>query len=276
MSNLPAAHFDELVTQLQSRNVHQRNLATRALAALGDRRAVAFLIVALHDRSKYVRSNAAWALGQLGDASAFDALLLAIQEDRVNTTYVEALARVDPVRALDPLLERLQAADRDIRWHAARELCALCDPRAAEALTTALQHDPDPLVRRTAARALGMLHAQGVVLPFYQSSEDSSEANRIELAIARLTELGVQVHVDAEGYLLYVPQDTSGGRMMEIGYLMAQLVHEPFPLGYAPLSGGISFVLPDRPYPVAEYRESYPGYDKYFIDRRRDKRGISS
>jgi hypothetical protein len=50
-----------------------------------------------------------------------------------------------------------------------------------------------------------MLHAQGVALPFYQSSDDSSEANRIELTIARLTELGVQVRVDAEGYLLYVP-----------------------------------------------------------------------
>src|SRR6266508_3678531 len=203
MSDLPAAHFDELVTQLRSRNARQRDLATRALAALADRRAVAFLIAALHDRSTYVRGNAAWALGQLGDPSAFDALLLAIQEGRVDTTGVEALARVDPERALDPLLERLQAPDRNTRWHAARELCALRDPRAVEALTTALQQDPDPLVRRTAARALGMLHAQGVVLPFYQSSDDASEANRVELAIARLTELGVQVRVDTEGYLLY-------------------------------------------------------------------------
>lgn len=271
MSDLPAAHFDELVTQLRSRNARQRDLATRALAALADRRAVAFLIAALHDRSTYVRGNAAWALGQLGDPSAFDALLLAIQEGRVNTTGVEALARVDPERALDPLLERLQAADRDTRWHAARELCALRDPRAVEALTTALQHDPDPLVRRTAARALGMLHAEGVALPFYQTADDPSEENRVELAIARLTELGVQVRVEPQGYLLYVPQGRSGRGMIEIGYLMAQLVREPFPRSYAPLSGEISLVLPDRPQPVAEYRESYPGYDKYFVDCRRDE-----
>jgi HEAT repeat protein len=276
MSEPSAARFDELLTQLQSRNAQQRRRATHALATMGDRRAVQALIAALNDRSKYVRGGAAWALGQLGDPAAFDALLLAIQKGRVGTGGVEALARVDPERALDPLLQRLQAPDRDTRWHAARELCQLRDPRAVKALTTALQQDPDDLVRSTAARALGMLHAQGVVVPFYQSSDDSSEANRIELAIARLTELGVQVHADTEGYLLYVPHNTSGGRMMEIGYLMAQLVREPFPLGYAPLSGVISFVLPERPYPVAEYRESYPDYDKYFVDRRRDKRGISS
>ncbi len=99
MSEPSAVRFDELLTQLQSRNAQQRRLATHALAAMGDRRAVQFLIAALNDRSKYVRSGAAWALGQLGDPSAFDALLLAIHKGCVGTGGVEALARVDPERA---------------------------------------------------------------------------------------------------------------------------------------------------------------------------------
>jgi HEAT repeat protein len=261
--------LDALLKQLTEPNAEQRNQAALALAALHDHRAVEPLIVALHDRSKYVRANAAWALGQLRDGRAFDPLLLAVQDGRVNTTGVEALRLVDPLRAIDPVLQRLQAGEWNIRWHAARELYFLCEPRTADALMDLLKNDPVASVRSMAAQALGALHAKGVVIPLFEEADDMQEETRIKLALARLEELGVEVASEPDFYRLLIPHEFLSPRYIEIGYLMAQLAGGSFPQNYAPLTDVPSLVVPDRPRPQVEFRESYPAYLKYFIYRRR-------
>ena len=120
MINPEHEHLAALLEQLAEPDVERRSQAAQALAALRDLHAVEPLIAALHDGNEYVRANVAWALGQLRDKRAFDSLLLAIRDGRVNTTGIEALGLIDPYRAVEPLLQQLQAADWGIRWHAAR------------------------------------------------------------------------------------------------------------------------------------------------------------
>jgi HEAT repeat protein len=58
------------------------------------------------------------------------------------------------------LLQRLLADDWNIRWHAARELYFISEPRTADALIKLLKHDSNVTVRAMAAQALGALGNQ--------------------------------------------------------------------------------------------------------------------
>jgi hypothetical protein len=113
---------------------------------------------------------------------------------------------------------------------------------------------------------LAAADAQDVERHDMSSADDIHEETRIKLALARLAELGVEVTIEARFYRLLIPHELLSPLYIEIGYLMAQLAGS-FPQAYAPLTDVPSLVLPDRSQPQIEFRESYPAYLKYFIQK---------
>jgi HEAT repeat protein len=89
-----------LSEQLRDGDSEQRQLAARALGALGLHDAYGPLVDALKDGEPDVRRDAADALGQLGDAQATDALAqvgFGDPVDRVRSVALGALARLSAV-----------------------------------------------------------------------------------------------------------------------------------------------------------------------------------
>ena len=144
---------------------------TYAADLLGDRRATAAigaLIGALDDRAPAVRMHAARALGRLGDPAAIEPLVRCLnhRNDALARAAVEALAQLGaPTTAA--LVEACRSPDEWVRWHAARALGYLRDPRAAEALAELLGDD-DPTVRWVAVQAL-QRHGTAALEPVVRS-----------------------------------------------------------------------------------------------------------
>ncbi|MFN8528671.1 MAG: hypothetical protein U0670_08685 [Anaerolineae bacterium] len=92
-----------------------------------------------------------------------------------------------------------------------------------------------------------------------------------KLAIARLAELGVDISSSADqaNFVLMIPFDLPAPDYVEIGYLMAQLGDENFPVDYFYLSFNIaSNVIPPKPksgLPV-EFADSYPHAMKFRVN----------
>ncbi|MBM3460362.1 MAG: HEAT repeat domain-containing protein, partial [Armatimonadetes bacterium] len=134
-----------------------RQHAARALAELGDPRAVEPLCACLADESEWVRLAAAEALGKLADARAVEPLVqqIADPQEEVRAAVHRALARFGPA-AVSPLAELLSTGDKATRTAAAVVLGELADRQAVAPLCTALRgHDWE--VRAAAATALGRL-----------------------------------------------------------------------------------------------------------------------
>jgi hypothetical protein len=103
-----------------------------------------------------VRARAAWALGRIGGSEAETALTGALSDEasdvRVQALYaLQRVAGVEAVPAIQGLL--LRDADVVVRRAAARTLGMMREPPATEALRAAAE-DPDATVRREVSRAL--------------------------------------------------------------------------------------------------------------------------
>lgn len=174
------------------------------------------------------------------------------------------------------LLELLSHPAWEVRWNAARELYIRRDKRAIDALTGVLTSDPVPSVRLMASQALGALHEKGILVPLYDRAEATPDEQRIQVALARLAELGVVVTITHTSYRLAIPQTLLSPLYIEIGYLMAQLDESAFPQDYSPLADVPSLVLPMLSHPAAEFRESYPSHLKYIITRQHPESDYAS
>ena len=107
-------------------------------------------------RSGLVRFSAARALARLGDERAVDVLLplLADDHESVRQAAAEALGRTGSERALPGLVEALHDRSRYVRGAAAGALGAIGGEQARGALERAWQDDPSRNVRVAARRSL--------------------------------------------------------------------------------------------------------------------------
>jgi HEAT repeat protein len=156
--------------------VHQdsgvRRKAAEAFGEIKDTKAVELLIQLLKDEDIGVRIAAAETLGKIGDARAAQPLLALLRYDKslvdgkigiggyaaaisanaVPFTAVEALEKIGKP-AVEPLIEVLKVAHKDIRYRAALVLGNIGDARAVRPLIEALK-DKDWFTRDEAARSL--------------------------------------------------------------------------------------------------------------------------
>jgi HEAT repeat protein len=213
--------------KLKSSNWHTREAAARELGTAGKRQAVPGLIDALADETAQVRRAAAEALGTLRHPAAAEALaralaratapgagksqpdrdeclalatalaalgsssvgpliqLLQAKEKEARRWGAYALGRAADPRAVEALVERLADSRSEVRREAATALGRIGDPQALASLVAALSHK-DPETRRSAAEALGASGAASTVEALISATKDPAEA----VQLAALDALG--------------------------------------------------------------------------------------
>lgn len=135
------------------------NAGTAASTALGrlSPPPIERLIEATRDANAWRRARAVVALGEAGASSAFDAVvaLLDDPEASVRRAAASGLERLRDPRAVEPLVGVLAREDEAslVRSYAAVALGAIKDRSSVEPLMRVLD-SPEPLLRRSAARAL--------------------------------------------------------------------------------------------------------------------------
>lgn len=150
------AALERYLKALQSDDDEIRAAAVAALRSMGSP-AVEYLIMALSDRHCGVRTAAAEGLGEIGDPTGVDALILLAgdAEQDVRSAAAAALGRIGDARAVDPLIRLFSDGYPGVR-NAAAVAVAAFGPDVLEPLEAALD-DPAPVVRLTAARAIGIV-----------------------------------------------------------------------------------------------------------------------
>lgn len=152
-----------LVELLQHGDPDVQEVATRALAQLGDASAVVPLAAVLQSGGVSIRRAAAEALAKLGSVRAAEALVTALgdQDPDVRKTSASLLARSGP-RVVEPLVLALGSGDSVRRREAAKVLALLRAARAVEPLVAATE-DPVEEVRWAAANALLAIGDRGAI-----------------------------------------------------------------------------------------------------------------
>lgn len=132
-----------------------RRDAIWALGQIESADAVEPLRRALSDADPEIRATAAWALGQIEPREAPAELIDALgdSDEHVRQTAVWALSQIEDPGSVVPLRAMLGAENAESRMGALYALGQIRSEEAVAAIATLLD-DPDPEVKRAAARAL--------------------------------------------------------------------------------------------------------------------------
>jgi hypothetical protein len=125
---------------------------------------VAEAVIAVLERSPDERAQAGaeWLLGRLGPP-AVEAVLEALSDGRAHPALLRAAGLLGDVRAVEPLVGRLDSADPEIRQAAAVAVGSLSHTAAVPALVDATQ-DPERSVRDAAIAALDRMGTAAVIV----------------------------------------------------------------------------------------------------------------
>jgi len=171
-----------------------RRAAIIALGLMGDPRGTLALIPFLKD--PVLAIDAVNALGNIGDGRAAAAVLEKLKDPEIQFTGagVWALQRMGK-SAVGVLVPALQAGSVNQRRCAAQGLIGTNDPAAIPGLRQALA-DPDEMVRRHAAQALGWRGNAAAIEPGFQPALDTAAS---ELIAEPGTRVVVEGHTDDVG-----------------------------------------------------------------------------
>jgi HEAT repeat protein len=161
----PTPDPEEMLALLESPDLQQRILATRAFCELKEDRAIPRLIQLLTDACPMTRVSAAYALGRNTSPAAVEPLIAQLEDwnGYVRKGVVWALGNYGDRRSLEPLIEALQTDIAAVRLWAASALGQLYDldydlvVKAIPALLEGLQQDTMDVVRGNCAWALGQI-----------------------------------------------------------------------------------------------------------------------
>lgn len=185
---------DAFAERLTSADSAIREVAAFGLGMVDADGAAAPLIRALKDHAAGVRANAAWALGRADAPSAFRPLLAAASDpvEIVRVSVIESLGRSDSTGAI-PILDRLIRTDPSplVRRTAAWALGEIGDKAGDEALIVALD-DHDDGVREMSAWAIGEIGGDVAppALVAHMLHDDAADVR--EMAVWSAAEIGDQ------------------------------------------------------------------------------------
>jgi HEAT repeat protein len=179
---------EQLLHELQHGTWAERRDAAQELGRCSDQRAFEPLIAALSDPESQVIGAAILALGQLRDSRAVPDILTLFPNSMYTSFVARALGWIGDMRAVQPMINALQAEVPVMRLCAAQALVELVDQRSVEPLIATL-HDPVYPVRQWAAEALKRLNDPRAVEPLLEILNDPHPEVRASVALA-LGELG--------------------------------------------------------------------------------------
>lgn len=137
MSGVKAADIRQYLSELRDYNKERRRTAVMKLGLAGGDEAVTALIMALQNRNEdlIVRGRAALMLGQLGDTRAVQPLINALDAPGMQTPLhaARSLGRLGDSRAIEPLLLIAGSADGKLRAAALEALQRLGFDESPEA-----------------------------------------------------------------------------------------------------------------------------------------------
>jgi len=171
-----------------------------ALFALVRLKAYDQLAIAALDASGQPRAKwwpVAYALQRIEDPRAAPALrtLVGASEPYTRAFAVKGLGALKDPSVVPVLLPLVTSADRPVAVEAIRALGRIGDPRAAPPLLKLVQGPkPDPLMRLEAIRALGGIHARGVI-------DDILDAVADPDPLVRASALQAAASIDPEGFV---------------------------------------------------------------------------
>lgn len=145
-----------LVEALNDNETLVRWNAIKALGNFGDD-AGRLLLKMLNTEDRYMRRNIIQALGEIGGDAVTDQLIRMLMFDESDTNVlieiIRALHKLQPDRAVEPLITILKSRDWEMKWRAIHTLGKIGNPRAIEPLLE-MMDDPDPDIRWAANAAV--------------------------------------------------------------------------------------------------------------------------
>ena len=179
----------ELLPLLKDGSLWAGDQAAEAIGRLGNAALAPQLYPLLDDTVEDVRARAARALGLLGDEQVVSRLAEMLTTDGpvARRNAAEGLAAIGTPAALDALLGPLSGDDDATRQAAMRGIETV-GSAAVKPLVTALD-DPNPVLRRNAAEALGWLRSPAATGALVERLSDRDPSVRAESAWA-LGEIG--------------------------------------------------------------------------------------
>ena len=193
------------VAATRTEDADVREIALRALARIGDPRAVAPLVDALKRSEVWLVPRIADILTRHGDL-AVDAMIGFLEDpDRhpARAWAASILGEVGAARAFPALVRALNDLDDEVRAKSASALGRIGDGRAVGYLLDHLLSDPAPFVRARIAQALGQFDEPEVVERLVRALGDPAWWVRMR-SVEALEQVGAQ----AEGPLLLALDDT--------------------------------------------------------------------
>lgn len=159
-------------------------LLIRAVASVMHNRRVNSELPRLSSASATDRREAAAALGDLKDARAVEPLIrtLGDPDPSIRRNTAEALGKIRDPRAVNALMTELRDTDASVS-KAARESLVQIGLPSVDPLIAALK-DPDPVIRMSAAMALGDINVERAIEPLSQLFEDPDSRVRAIAGIA--------------------------------------------------------------------------------------------
>jgi len=195
----------ETVAATRTEDADVREIALRALARIGDPRAVGPLVDALRHSEVWLVPRIADILTRHGDLSV-DPMIAFLEDPARHPARAWAasiLGEVGAARAFPVLVRALNDLDDEVRAKSASALGRIGDTRAVGYLLDHLLSDPAPFVRARIARALGQFDEPEVVDRLVRALGDPAWWVRM-----RSVEALEQVGAKAEGPLLLALDDT--------------------------------------------------------------------
>ncbi|BBL67972.1 HEAT repeat domain-containing protein [Methanoculleus chikugoensis] len=208
------ASLERCLNALQSDDADIRAAAVTALRSMGTP-AVEYLIAALSDPHDAVRIAAAEGLGEIGDENGVDALVLLTgdAEQDVRSAAAAALGRIGDACAVGPLIRLFGDRYSRVRSVAAETVAAF-GPDVLEPLEAALE-DPVPVVRLTAARAIGIVGNPRSIPLLIRHLEDP--AREVSVTAARV--LGGYGNLAVEPLAAVLREGDKAGRLAAVDAL---------------------------------------------------------
>jgi HEAT repeat protein len=203
------ARAEVLLAVINDKDDEVRQAAVLALGKAKAVQAVDRLIELLADKDPRVVETAVWSLAEIADKRAFEPMvkLLDSPTPRARWAAASGLGKLGDGRGGPPLAKLIRrdeakfaatatsrdAEDPAVIAAAAFSLAKIGDPASLDAVGVALRH-PDPIVRQTAAQALGTVKHQRAVALLVESvgRSDSSYTVR-QIAAASLGEIGKEL-----------------------------------------------------------------------------------